>query len=161
MIKRYTKIAMTGILMIQACYLTLTSCDIHKGSESQLKDDIDSFATYYYNWHFEQAAAYCTPESKRWLKFAASNVHQADIDSLRAKATDALVEVDDVVFHDDDTTATVAIHVKNFLQMDSIGQVAHPVSEATFQLPMVLRHDKWWIHLKSLPRKDSPQQSEN
>lgn len=66
-------------------FLALMSCQPHKGSEEQLKADIDSFATYYYNWHFEKAARFCTPESKVWLRYAASNVHQADIELLKAK----------------------------------------------------------------------------
>ena len=49
-------------------FFALMSCQPHKGSEEQLKADIDSFATYYYNWHFEKAARFCTPESKVWLR---------------------------------------------------------------------------------------------
>lgn len=129
----------------------MISCQPHEGSESQLKEDVDSFATYYYNWHFEQASKYCTPESEIWLKWAASNVHPADIDLLRAKQQDAIVELGDIDFHDDEVSATVSIHVKNFLQMDSIGKVAKLVDNANFQLPMVIHEGKWKVGLKELP----------
>lgn len=129
----------------------LQSCQPHEGSESQLKEDVDSFATYYYNWHFEQAAKYCTPRSEVWLRYAASNVHPADIDLLRAKQQDAIVELGDVDFHDDEVSATVSIKVSNYLKMDSIGKEAQLVKEASFHLPMVLHQGKWKVELKELP----------
>lgn len=130
---------------------TLQGCQPHEGSESQLKEDVDSFATYYYNWHFEQAAKYCTPRSEVWLRYAASNVHPADIDLLRAKQQDAIVELGDVDFHDDEVSATVSIKVTNYLKMDSIGKEAQLVKEASFDLPMVLHQGKWKVELKELP----------
>lgn len=131
--------------------LAMASCLPHEGSEKQLKEDIDSFATYYYNWHFAKALKYCTPESEKWLRYAASNVHQADIDLLHAKAEDATIEIDDVDFLDDEVSANVNIHVTNFLQMDTIGQEAHLVKKASFQIPMVIHQGKWKVKLKQMP----------
>ena len=143
--------------------MTLLGCQSHEGSESQLREDVDSFATYYYNWHFQKAAPYCTPESEIWMKYAASNVHQADIDLLHAKSQDAQVEIGDVDFMDDEVSATVNLTVTNFLQMDTIGQEAHAIKKATFQLPMALHNGKWKVALKELPQADpktvSPQQN--
>lgn len=140
-------------LLASSALLGVTAC-MHKGSESQLKENVDSFAVHYYNWHFEKAAAYCTPESEKWLKFAATNVRPADIDSLRAKTADAEVGVDNVDFDDNDSTALAIVHVKNFLQMDSIGQAALPHKEATFRIPVVIRGEKWLVNLESLPRAE-------
>ena len=134
--------------------LCISACHHHEGSEDQLEEYADSFATQYYNWHFEKALKYCTPESEMWLRYAASNVHQADIDSLRAKDEDATIEHGDIHYNDNDTTAIIDITAKNFLQMDSIGQVAHLVDEATFSIPMVLRHGKWMVKMGSLPRSE-------
>lgn len=142
-----------GTFLACCTALGFSAC-MHRGSESQLKEDVDSFAVHYYNWHFEKAAAYCTPESEKWLRFAATNVRPADIDSLRAKAVDAEVEVNDVNFDDNDSTALAILHVKDFLQMDSIGQAARPHKEATFRIPLVFRGEKWLVNLKSLPRAE-------
>lgn len=131
--------------------LAIVGCQPHEGSEEQLKEDVDSFATYYYNWHFEKALRYCTPESEKWLRYAASNVHQADIDLLHAKKEDASIEIEDIDFLDDEVSANVSVTVSNFLQMDTIGTEAHHVSQATFQLPMVMHNGKWKIKLASLP----------
>ena len=59
----YIKKHLYPILPTMVCgslfvFLSLMSCQPHKGSEEQLKADIDSFATYYYNWHFEKAARF-------------------------------------------------------------------------------------------------------
>ena len=131
--------------------LASVGCQPHEGSEKQLKEDIDSFATYYYNWHFEKALKYCTPESEKWLRFAASNVHQADIDLLHTKNEDATIEIGDIDFLDDEVSANVQITVSNFLQMDTIGTEAHHVSQATFLLPMVIQGGKWKVKLDQLP----------
>lgn len=71
--------AVSGMMMAGS------SCKHELSEEEQLRMDADSFAVNYYNWHFEKALRYCTPESEKWLRFASSNVHQADVDSLRAK----------------------------------------------------------------------------
>lgn len=140
-------------LVVSSIALGLSGCQPHEGSESQLKEDVDSFATYYYNWHFEKAAKFCTPESEKWLRYASSNVHQADIDLLHAKQQDALVEIQDIDFGDDETSATVNLQVTDFYQMDSIGQEAHLVQQAGFKLPMALHEGKWKVLLKELPQK--------
>lgn len=131
--------------------LTLAGCQPHEGSESQLKEDIDSFATYYYNWHFEKATRYCTPASEKWLRYAASNVHSADVDLLHAKQKDASIEIDDIDFLDDEVNANVKVNVSNFLQMDTIGKAAHLVKEASFQIPMTIHEGKWKVDLERLP----------
>ncbi len=138
-----------GIVALSA--LTIVGCQAHEGSEEQLKTDVDSFATYYYNWHFSQAAKYCTPESERWLRYAASNVHEADIELLRQKEEDATFEIKDIDFGDDEVTANVVVTVCNFLQMDTIGQAAHLVEQADFHLPMELSQGKWKVKLDKLP----------
>lgn len=147
-----------GLFTVLVATLTagmcLAGCDMHKGSESQLKETADSFAVHYYNWRFGKAVHYCTPESEQWLRFAATNVHSADIDSLRAMAADAEIRLGDVEFDENDTTATAIFHVKDFLQMDSLGQAAKVHKEATFRIPMVIRGEEWLVKLNGLPRAE-------
>ena len=131
--------------------VAMTGCQPHEGSEDQLKADVDSFATLYYNWHFPKAVKYCTPASERWLRYAASNVHPADIELLRQKPEDATIEITDVNFGDDEVSAVVTLTVSNFLQMDTIGQEAHLIPLSEVQLPMQLHGDKWKVKLDRLP----------
>ena len=129
----------------------LSACQSHEGDDNQLEADVDSFATYYFNWHFPKTLKYCTKGSEPWLRYAASNVHKADVERLRAKEEDATVEINDITFGDDGVSATASITVHNFLQMDSIGQEAHLVDEAEFLLPMSMENNAWKINLKKLP----------
>ena len=103
-------------------------------------------------WHFPKTLKYCTRSSEPWLRYAASNVHKADVERLRAKEEDAIVEINDITFGDDGVSATASITVRNFLQMDSIGQEAHLVDEAEFQLPMSMENNAWKIRMVNLPR---------
>lgn len=124
----------------------------HQDDEAQLKETVDSFATNYYNWRFEAAKAYCTPESGRWLRYAASQVHQEDVDVLKAQAQGAKYEIQDIAYADNDTTATISISVRDFLRMDTIGTVAHLTKEAAYTFTAVRRNEKWKVALSSLPR---------
>ena len=150
------KKSMIGLCIAMACMtasiFSLSGCEPHEGSEDQLKADVDSFATYYFNWHFPKTLKYCTRSSEPWLRYAASNVHKADVERLRAKEEDATVEINDITFGDDGVSATASITVRNFLQMDSIGQEAHLVDEAEFQLPMSMENNAWKIRMVNLPR---------
>ena len=140
-----------AIVSVATGLIGFNGCRPHEGSEKQLKADADSFATYYYNWHFPKATKFCTPESERWLSYAASNVHEADVELLRTKAEDASIEITNVDFGDDEVSAVVTLTVTNFLQMDTIGQEAHLVPQAVFQLPMQLHEEKWKVNLEKLP----------
>lgn len=141
-----------AVAALAASLYGLTGCQSHKGDDDQLEADVDSFATFYFNWHFPKTLKYCTRSSEPWLRYAASNVHKADVERLRAKEEDATVEINDITFDDDGVTATASITVRNFLQMDSIGQEAHLVDEAKFQLPMSMENNVWKIRMVSLPR---------
>ncbi len=151
MIRKSTISTFAVIACMLAGLVALPGCQPHEGSEDQLKEDVDSFATLYYNWHFPGAAKYCTPGSERWLRYAASNVHEADIELLRQKPEDASIEITDVDFGDDEVSAVVTLRVKDFLQMDTIGQEAHLIPKTEVQLPMELHGDKWKVRLEKLP----------
>ncbi len=140
---RFILLATVPALMM----VTESSCRHGAGSAEQLREEADSFATNYYNWHFKKALSYCTPESEKWLRFAASNVHKADVDLLRAKNEDAKIELGDISWQDNDTLATIEIKVSDFLQMDSIGKAAHLIPEARFHLSMVMRNGKWMVKM--------------
>lgn len=154
MIKKHIIAIGMAVVAITTSLYTLTGCQSHEGSEEQLENNLDSFATYYYNWQFPKAIKFCTAGSEPWLKYAASNVHEADVELLRNKAEDATVEINDIDFSDDGANATVSITVYNFLQMDTIGQEAHLVEEADFHLPMRIENGVWKIRMVNLPRSE-------
>lgn len=129
-------------------------CRSHEGDEDQLREDADSFATNYFNWHFERALEFCTPNSELWLRYMASNVNQEDVDSLRGKEEDATVEIKDITYHGDGDSATVTVTVNKSLQMTSIGKPPHRVDYDTFSFPATIHEGKWKIRMGSPLRSE-------
>ncbi len=130
--------------------LFLIACNgIHTNDEERLKDNVDSFATAYFNWQYKAALPFCTQESEQWLRYAASNVHQEDVDILRAQDEGASHEINEIVYNKDDSTAYARITVRNFLQMDTIGTAGHIVKEAQIRIPLVVRNKKWLVKMEA------------
>jgi hypothetical protein len=121
-------------------------------SESRLAECADSFAVHYFNYHFADAMRFVTPESEKWLHYAASNVHQADIDLLRSQEEPATVELNEIEIDEADSTGTIRLSVSNFLRMDTIGTSAHLTKRATYVLHAVCKDKKWRIRMAGLPR---------
>jgi hypothetical protein len=147
------KSAKYGFIAFIVCFFMLSfvaSCN-HKGSEDQLKKTTDSFSTNYFNWHFKEALPYVTDDSHKWLRYAASQVHQADIDILRNMEQGATHEIGDIEFVSD-SVAYVLVNVNNFLSIDTIGTEGHIVDQATFRFKAVYFNNEWKIKLNSLPR---------
>ena len=102
------------IIIIALCMIFTNSCSEKELSKEELLiAQVDSFAYYYYNWRFKDAMPYCTSTSEKWLKYASSNVHDVDIDTLRNQTEGASCEIEDVEINDNTNTATVKITVKS------------------------------------------------
>ncbi len=130
----------------------LASCMANRnGSEGQLYEVADSFATNYFNLRYKNACKFCTDASHQWLRFAASNVKQADLDVIHNTEEPAQIEVNEVNYTSD-STALVNITVSNFLLMDSIESCGRMVKSAGFRLNAVIDQDKWLIRMEGLPQ---------
>lgn len=149
---RLIKSLASGWLMM-VTIIALSSCrHVAFGAESDVEATVDSFACDYFNWYFEEAARHCTPESERWLRYAASNVHQADIDLLTHQEESAQHEILEINMDENDTTATAHLTVRNYLHMDTIGTKGHFVNQADFVLNLVRRNGRWLVRMGGLPR---------
>lgn len=63
MIRKTISCMAIAVAAILTSVYTLTGCQSHQGDENQLENDIDSFATYYFNWQFPKTLKYCTQSS--------------------------------------------------------------------------------------------------
>jgi hypothetical protein len=138
--------------MLIIVMLNFVSCN-HPGSEDSLTENADSFSCHYFNWQYQKALRYVTPESEKWLRFEASQVHHVDVEMLKSMDEGAACEIGDVTYLADDSLATVKVDVKNYLGKDTIGATSHIVEKATFVLNMVYKNDKWLVKLNSIPRR--------
>mgnify|MGYP007000016486 CR=1 FL=1 len=85
--------------------------------------DVDSFANNYFNWHFPKAVKYCTQESERWLRYAASNVNETDVELLRQKPEDASIEITDIDFGDDEQVPPLPLRFIIFSRWTVSGRI--------------------------------------
>lgn len=129
----------------------LGSCGGNKNDE-QLRMSLDSFACHYFNWQFREAIPYVTPSSERWLRYAASQVRETEVEKLRNMDRPAEFEVDKIEYHDGDSTAWATLTVRHLLLMDSIGTDAHLADEAVYNVELVKAGGKWLVRMANLPR---------
>ncbi len=137
--------------------LFVTGCNNHPNVQSDIVDnEVNAFAEAYFNYDFKTAANHCTPESEKWLRYAASNIHQADVDMLRNAPEGASIEINDYEYDDNDTTGVAIITVNDFMRLDTIGKAGHMIDKAVFRIPIILRDGKWTVKMVNLPRSEKP-----
>ena len=144
---------LTTILAVAALSLTSTSCLTNKEErEVPIEERVDSFATAYFNWRFHKAIKYVTPESEKWIRYAASQVHKADLELINSQEEGASIEIEDIE-HTDDSTANVRIKVSNYMRMDTIGKAGRMIDTAHFTLLARYQQSQrlWMIMLTELP----------
>ena len=115
---------------------------------------VESFSVAYFNWDYPKAASYATDGSLPWLRYAASQVTQEDVELLNAKAEQATVEVMPDVEMVSDSCVVAMVLVRNFLDMDSIDRPSVLCEEASFHLNAVRVNGRWAVHLPALPRRE-------
>ena len=158
---KYQHKATTSFILVFFAVLLIAGCNSnHYKDKKQLEADADSFATYYFNWQFQKAIPYCTPSSRKWLCYAASNVHSADINILRTKTDGASSHIHKIQFIND-STADVLCTVKDYVCMDTIGKAGRIIPQSLFRLSLVLHHNQWKIRMEDLPRSEKPDHGQN
>ena len=131
--------------------ITMASCNAgFEGDDAALKVATD-WADAYFNCDFHEAATFATPESDKWLRFAASNTTEQDLQTLEGKAT---ATADDYFTVANDTLRIVTLHVRNFLKPVAVGSPAQIQEEGTFLITVVKRDGKWKVRMEGLPQSE-------
>jgi hypothetical protein len=138
-----------NILLCLLATVLLTGCTV---GENDAERVAHQWGEAYFNYQFKQALDFSTPESERWLRFAASNITQADLDALQ-KNGQAVVSLDGY-YAGSDTTGTAYLNVSNWLCPDSIGHAGSLQEQATFQVSLVKRDGRWMVRMEGLPRSE-------
>ena len=133
--------------------LLLTSClEQEPVPNAEARNRVQAFAEAYFNYDFQRAAELVTPESMKWLRFAASNITQQDIDMLNAQETPTVVDVTDYWQAPGDSMGTATVEVTDYLQKKAIEGGMQLVEEATFQLTVVEREGVYYVRMEGLLR---------
>ena len=143
-------------LWLSSAALLMGACGEYSGaSESKLTQTVDSFATYYYNWQFQRALRFTTPQSEQWLRLCASQLTQEDVDLLNKQVEKPSYVIDQLELIND-STARVSITVQNYLLTDTIGRPARLVDKGSFTLDAVYTTaaQRWMIDLHDVLRNE-------
>ena len=139
----------------------LVGCDVRKVAFSpQFNGCVDSFAVYFFNWRLDKAAHFCTPDSKKWLQFAASQVQPEDLEQMKDLPQNFTYSYEITQGYSKGIAAEVALNVENFFVLDSIGKPGRLKESATFPLQLVKQGETWKVRLDGLPRMVKNNQQE-
>ena len=139
-------------LLIFVMTLSLTACNMLQSDDDKATDVAVQWGEAYFNCDFHAAQALSTPESLRWLQFAASNTSQQDLDLLKQQAAE--VEATDYFPEADDTLRVVALRVNHYLSKNLSAGVSQQIEEGVFHVTTVKRNGKWLVRMASLPRNE-------
>ena len=139
-------------LLILAMVLSLTACNLTNREDTVATDVAVQWGEAFFNCDYHAAQALSTPESRRWLQFAASNTTQQDLDLLKQHAAE--VEATDYFPAANDTLRVVQLVVRNSLSPAVNGGAPLQVDEALFSVTVVKRNDQWLVRMASLPRSE-------
>lgn len=127
-------------------------CDSGMDGDQQARESAGDWADAYFNCDFKDASEYVTPESQKWLQYAASNT-SADELKLLQEAGGAQVTVDDGFDEANDTMRLVTLYVTNSLKPSVQGK-AELVKDGTFKVMAVKREVGWQVRMAGLPRNE-------
>jgi hypothetical protein len=121
--------------------------------EKECKKSAESFLNNYYNLRLDNAAKQCTPESKKWLQFIATNLHEGDLALIDSMEQETHVSADK--FNQvNDSIVTVLCKLDNYLDVDTLGKAGHIKKNGTIELNMVKRGKVWLVKMEGLPQSE-------
>ena len=131
----------------------MTGCQLQDGSGTSDADKaLTSWADAYFNFNYEKALEYMTPESGRWIRFAASNITEQDVAFIKEQNPQTQIEIVNSQLSEADTVCNANIHVSHFIQLGFSAQDNQVVDGADFQIQLVKRNGNWLVRTEGLPR---------
>ena len=126
----------------------LAGCQLHDDNSPNAVDKpLNAWAEAYFTFNYEDALEYMTPESEKWIRFAATNITEKDIDFIKGQNNVVKIEILDRQITAD-TTCVSRIRVSDFVQLGFVGQDSKVVDKSEFQIPLVNRDGKWLVRME-------------
>ena len=138
--------------LVLALSLLLAACDMIQNDDNEATSTVVQWGEAFFNCDYHAAEALCTPESRRWLQFAASNTTQQDLDLLKQHA--AQVEATDFFPEANDTLRVVELVVCNSVKPTVAGEEPSQIDKAVFHTTVVKRNGSWLVRMASLPQSE-------
>lgn len=120
--------------------------------KSAAEESLASWANAYFNFDYEKALKMMTPESGQWLRFAASNITQQDIDFIKQHEEHTQVEVLNSQIVEGDSLCNAYIRVSNFIQLGNTAEDNLVIDKDEFLIQLVKRDGDWLVKTEALPQ---------
>ncbi|MBP3775981.1 MAG: hypothetical protein J6I37_03230 [Prevotella sp.] len=135
--------------LLFALVFLLGSCQV---SDNDTLDAVDkplsTWAEAYFGFDYEEALDYMTPESEKWIRFAASNITEKDVAFINEHNRNVKTEIIDRYIMAGDTSCSARIRVSDFVQLGFVGQEDKVIDQAEYQITLVKRDDKWKVKME-------------
>jgi len=132
--------------------LLLTGCGETAENDDAVRKVAEAWGDAYFNCDYHEAEQYVTEESGKWLRFAASNTTQSDLELLQNQ--NATVKADDYFSVASDTLHVVRLKVENYLSPTALGEASRQEAEGVFEVTVVKRANGWQVRMEGLPRSE-------
>jgi len=133
--------------------ILMVSCQFHENDQTSVVDEpLNKWANAYFNFDYKEALEYMTPESGKWVRFAASNITEKDINYIKEHPMETMIEITHKQMTEGDTLCNTTIHVSKFIQLGMDADNNQVVDDADFQIQLVKRDGDWLIKTEGLPR---------
>lgn len=141
--------------LLSIILLLLNSCQLYNDNDTEVIDKaLSKWAEAYFNYDYSKAIEYMTPESEKWIRFAASNITQQDIDFLNKHQKDVKVEIVDRYIMNGDTTCSARIRVSDYVQLGFVGQESQITDQSEYQITLTKRNGKWLVKMEGQPQSE-------
>ena len=119
----------------------IASCHTTVSEDERISERVDSFATYYFNWQYDKAAAYC-------------QVREGDVEQLKAKESQLTTEIISIDYSPDEQQARVKQRVSNYMEARGFGEPPAECEEGIYEWTLVKDKRAWLIRMEALPRNE-------
>ena len=140
------------LLLLFMGAILLAGCDGGMDGDQQARNAAEDWADAYFNCDFKDASEYVTPESRKWLQYAASNTTAEELKRLQ-DAGGAKVTASEGFDEANDTMRLVTLNVTNSLKPNGQG-TAEISKDAIFKVEVVKRDAGWQVRMEGLPRSE-------
>ena len=131
----------------------LASCNMIGSNDDAAMEVAVCWADAYFNCDYAEAQKLSTAESEQWLRFAASNTSERDLQLLHERP--AIVESHQYYTVANDTMCVVELQVNNCLAPTAPGEDARQEeASGTYLLTVVKRNGNWKVRMEGLPQSE-------
>ncbi|MCH5307416.1 MAG: hypothetical protein J1E37_04995 [Prevotella sp.] len=150
------KIKIQHLLCLIALAGTLFACQPSSDSDKAAMMAAQRWSEAYFCYDFHEAEKYVTPESRKWLQFAATNATQDDINLINEKRPQVEAENVTRLYGEEtcDTLCIVKLRVKDYVKPALLGHSSTRADEGIFSITLVLVQDQWMVRMEGLPRNE-------